>query len=238
VIESPKQWPRTDLATSDWKTITMKIARKLLGAVAITALCTTLAAHAQGMPVLDASNLAQAILAVRQLQQQYITITNQYEAQIGNRGLGDIFNNPSLRNYLPDQWQSVYDTAKRGQLNGISGVAESIARDEALTAYTPGQQRLNDTLAANKAMAMRAYQASIDRLNNIQQLMQQSNLTQDPAAKADLQNRWAAEISSINADKVRLDLAAKLQDAEKEFAQQAAHRDMQRRLNGDDAVDQ
>ncbi|CAB3772064.1 type IV secretion system protein [Paraburkholderia humisilvae] len=219
----------------------MKTTRKLIGAAAIAALCTASVlaptAHAQGMLVLDASNLAQAILTVRQLQQQYTTITNQYEAQIGNRGLGDIFNSPALRNYLPDQWQSVYDSAKRGQLNGISGVADSIARKEALTAYTPGQQRLNDTLATNKAMVMRAYQASIDRLNNIQQLMQQSNLTQDPAAKADLQNRWAAEISSIDADKVRLELAAKLQDAEKEFAQNAAHRDMQRRLNGDDVTD-
>ncbi|MEX3555434.1 MAG: type IV secretion system protein [Burkholderia gladioli] len=193
--------------------------------------------YAQGIPVLDASTLAQAIITVQQLKQQYVTLTNQYQALIGNRGLGDILNNPALRNYLPDEWQSVYDAVKSGQMNGISGVADSIARQEGLTAYTPGQQRLNDTLSANKAMVMRAYQASIDRLNNIQQLMQQSNLTQDPAAKADLQNRWSAEISSINADKVRLDLAAKLQDAEKEFAQQAAHRDMQRRLH-DETSDQ
>ncbi|KUZ76902.1 MULTISPECIES: type IV secretion system protein [Burkholderia] len=215
----------------------MKTIRKLICAAALAAFCSTEAAHAQGIPVLDASTLAQAIITVQQLKQQYVTLTNQYQALIGNRGLGDIFNNPALRNYLPDEWQSVYDSVKSGQLNGISGVADSIARQEGLTAYTPGQQRLNDTMAANKAMVMRAYQASIDRLNNIQQLMQQSNLTQDPAAKADLQNRWSAEISSINADKMRLDLAAKLQDSEKEFAQQSAHRDMQRRLH-DESIDQ
>jgi len=215
----------------------MKIIRKLIGGAAIVAFCATQTVHAQGIPVLDASTLAQAIITVQQLKQQYVTLTNQYQAVIGNRGLGDILNNPSLRNYLPDQWQSVYDAVKNGQLNGISGVADSIISQEGLTAYTPGQTRLNNTLAANKAMVMRAYQASIDRLNNIQQLMQQSNLTQDPAAKADLQNRWSAEISSINADKMRLDLAAKLQDAEKEFAQQAAHRDMQRRLH-DEPIDQ
>ncbi|OXI28294.1 haloacid dehalogenase [Burkholderia sp. AU16741] len=215
----------------------MKTIRKFICAAAIAAFCSTQAAHAQGIPVLDASTLAQAIITVQQLKQQYITITSQYQSMIGNRGLGDILNNPSLRNYLPDEWQSVYDAVKNGQLNGISGAADSILRQEGLTAYTPGQTRLNNTLAANKAMVERAYQASIDRLNNIQQLMQQSNLTQDPAAKADLQNRWSAEISSINADKMRLDLAAKLQDAEKEFAQQAAHRDMQRRLH-DEPIDQ
>ncbi|KAA0080941.1 haloacid dehalogenase [Paraburkholderia sp. T12-10] len=216
----------------------MKTIRNLVGAAAIAALALTQSAHAQGIPVLDASTLAQAILTVKQLEQQYATMTDAYQSTIGNRGLGDIFNDASLRNYLPDQWQSVYDEVKSGQLNGISGVADSIEQQEGMTAYTPGQQRLNDTEAANKAMAMRAYQASIDRLNNIQQLMQQSNLTQDPAAKADLQNRWSAEISSINADKMRLDLAARLQDAEKDLAQQAAHRDMQQRLNGDDSSDQ
>jgi len=37
---------------------------------------------------------------------------------------------------------------------------------------------------------------------------------------------------------MRLDLAARLQDTEKDFAQQAAHNDMQQRLNGDDNADQ
>lgn len=216
----------------------MRTIYKLFGVAAIVASSSMHSVRAQGIPVIDASTLAQAILTVKQLEQEYVTISDAYQSTVGNRGLGDIFNDASLRDYLPDQWQSVYDQVRSGQLNGISGVAQSIEQQEGMTAYTAGQQRLNDTEAANKAMAMRAYQASIDRLNNIQQLMQQSNLTQDPAAKADLQNRWSAEISSINADKMRLDLAARLEDAEKSLAQQAAHRDMQQRLNGDDTSDQ
>jgi type IV secretion system protein VirB5 len=216
----------------------MKTIRKLAGAAVIAGMCSMQTAHAQGVPVIDLQAIAQAISTVKQLQQQYSLLSDQYQSTIGNRGLGDILNNPSLRNYLPDQWQSVYDEVKSGQLNGISGLASTIESQEGMTAYTPGQQRLNDTLAANKAMAMRSYQVSIDRLTNIQQLMQQSNLTQDPAAKADLQNRWSAEISSINADRMRLDLMGRLQDAEKDLAQQAAHSDMQKRLNGDDPADQ
>ena len=216
----------------------MKTIFKLTNAAAVAACFAMQSVHAQGIPVLDIANVTQAIATVKQLEREYVTVSDAYQSTIGNRGLGGIFNDASLRNYLPDQWQSVYDQVKSGQLNGISGVADSIERQEGMVAYTPGQQRLNDTEAANKAMAMRAYQASIGRLNNIQQLMQQSNLTQDPAAKADLQNRWSAEISAINADKMRLDLAARLQDAEKELAQQAAHRDMQQRLNGDDSSDQ
>lgn len=197
------------------------------------ALLMSQGAHAQGIPVLDASTLAQAIATVNQLKAQYQTLTNQYNALTGNRGLGMILNDPSLRNYLPDQWQSVYDAAKGGTLNGISGAAQQIVQQEGWTATTPGQQRLNNTMAMNKSMAMDAYSATLTRLQNIQNLMSQSNLTQDPAAKADLQNRWSAEVTQINNEKTRLDLMGRLQDIEEKYAQQAAHQDMQNRLNGD-----
>ncbi|WP_323123173.1 type IV secretion system protein [Burkholderia alba] len=211
----------------------MKSLRHIAAAVVTAVAFTNPSVHAQGIPVLDASTLAQAIATVNQLKAQYQTLTNQYNALTGNRGLGMILNDPSLRNYLPDQWQSVYDAAKGGTLNGISGPAQQIAQQEGWTAYTPGQQRLNNTMAMNKSMAMDAYGATLTRLQNIQNLMSQSNLTQDPAAKADLQNRWAAEVTQINNEKTRLDLMGRLQDIEEKYAQQAAHQDMQNRLNGD-----
>ncbi|KVL25463.1 haloacid dehalogenase [Burkholderia territorii] len=202
-------------------------------AAAVVALSISVGAHAQGIPVLDAANVAQAIATVQQLQQQYTTMTTQLSALTGNRGLGLILNDPALRNFLPDQWQSIYDQVKNGQLSGISNLANTIAQQEGMTASTAGQQRLNDVLAANKAMAMQAYSSTLTRLQNIQNLMLQSNLTQDPAAKADLQNRWAAEVTQINNEKTRLDLMGRLGDIEEKLAQQAAHNDMQTRLNGD-----
>ncbi|CAG9264353.1 Haloacid dehalogenase [Burkholderia diffusa] len=202
-------------------------------AAGVVALSISVGAHAQGIPVLDAANVAQAIATVQQLQQQYTTMTTQLSALTGNRGLGLILNDPALRNFLPDQWQSIYDQVKRGQLSGISNLANTIAQQEGMTASTAGQQRLNDVLAANKAMAMQAYSSTLTRLQNIQNLMSQSNLTQDPAAKADLQNRWSAEVTQINNEKTRLDLMGRLGDIEEKLAQQAAHNDMQTRLNGD-----
>src|SRR5690242_17581630 len=127
----------------------MKIIRKLSAAASVTALSSIQIAHAQGIPVLDLANVTQAIATVKQLEREYVTVSDAYQSTIGNRGLGGIFNDASLRNCLPDQWQSVYDQVKSGQLNGISGVADSIERQEGMVAYTPGQQRLNDTEAAN-----------------------------------------------------------------------------------------
>ncbi|MDN7465808.1 type IV secretion system protein [Burkholderia gladioli] len=190
------------------------------------------AVRAQGIPTLDASSLAQAIATVQQLKAQYDQIVTQVNMIKGNRGLGMILNNPALRNYLPDQWQSVYDLVKAGQLNGISGLAQQYLQQEGWSAATAGATRLNNTQAANKAMATQAYDQVIARLQNIQSLMQQNDLTQDPAAKADLQNRWSAEITQINADKTRLDLMGRLQDIEEKFAQQQAHHDMQALING------
>lgn len=210
---------------------TMKTLRKILATGALAVALST-EAQAQGIPVIDASTLAQAIMTVQQLKQEYSTISDQYNSLTGNRGLGQIFDNPSLRNYLPDDWQSVYDSVNRGQLNGISGMAKSIEQAEGGDAFTPGQVRLNQTLAANKAMTMRAYDGVLDRLNNIKALMQQTDMTQDPAAKADLQNRWSAEVANINNEKIRLDLMARLQDAEKEYAERQQEQEFKNQLLG------
>lgn len=74
-------------------------------------------------------------------------------------------------------------------------------------------------------MAIEAYNATLGRLNNIQALMQQSNLTQDPAAKADLQNRWAAEYTMVQNEQTRLNLMAQLQQTELRLAEEQRHRE-------------
>lgn len=200
--------------------------------VVISTLCFSVA-HAAGIPVLDVSNLAQALLMVQNLKVQIDQMKSQYSALTGNRGFGTIFNDPSLRSYLPEQWQSIYDQAKNGQLPGITNAMRQISNQERLSgAYTPGQQRYNDTLAANKAMTMAAYSATQARLINIQNLMRQSNLTQDPAAKADLQNRWTAEYTMVQNEKTRLDLMSQLQQTELRLAEEQRHREFKNKILG------
>ncbi|CAJ0807713.1 Type IV secretion system protein virB5 [Ralstonia psammae] len=183
-------------------------------------------ASATGIPVLDVSNLGQAMLMVQNLKAQIDQLKSQYDAVTGNRGYGTMLNDPALRSYLPDQWQSIYDQVRGGSLQGISSAALQIAKAEGMTgAATPGQQRYYDVIAANKAMAMQAYNATLGRLNNIQALMQQSNLTQDPAAKADLQNRWAAEYTMVQNEQTRLNLMSRLQETELRLAQEQRHRE-------------
>jgi type IV secretion system protein VirB5 len=127
----------------------------------------------------------------------------------------------------------VYSQAKSGGLGGISSSMQNIENQEGMTqAATPAQQRYNDTLATNKAMTMQAYQANLDRLNNIQALMQQSNLTQDPSAKADLQNRLSAENAMVQNEQTRLDLMSHLQQQETTLADEQREREFKNNLLG------
>jgi type IV secretion system protein VirB5 len=208
-------------------------AQKIGALIALIAALQSTSSSAQGIPVISVSELAQDLLVVKNLETQITQMTQQYDALTGNRSLGQILNNPSLTSYLPSQWQSVYTEVKSGQLQGLTSAAQQVANQEGMTSNTATQQRYNDTLAANKAITMQAYQASADRLQNIQSLMQQSDLTQDPAAKADLQNRLASENAMIQNEQTRLNLASHLQDVETTLAQKQDAESFQQRIMGD-----
>jgi type IV secretion system protein VirB5 len=203
-----------------------------IGAMAMVAAFFSPGAFAQGIPVISVSELAQDLLVVQNLKSQLTSMTAQFNALTGNRSLGQILNNPTLVNYLPSQWQSVYSQVKSGQLQGLSSAATQVMNDEGMTSSTATQARYNQTLASNKAMTMAAYQSSADRLTNIQSLMQQSDLTQDPAAKADLQNRLSAENAMIQNEQTRLNLMMQLQKQEQELAQKQDSDSFQNMLMG------
>ncbi|WP_230323617.1 P-type DNA transfer protein VirB5 [Burkholderia pseudomallei] len=209
------------------------IAAALLGTVPTIASAQT----GPGIPTFDLANVAQAIATVKQLKMQYDQVVNQINMIKGNRGLGMIFNNPALRNYLPDNWKSIYDLANAGRLNGISGVADEIMRQEGMTvnaSMAPGVSRYITTLATNKAITQKAYDAVIERLQNIQSLMQQSDTTQDPAAKADLANRFAAENAQIQSEQTRLNLVQQLQAVEEKLAARQANQAVMNKMTADE----
>jgi type IV secretion system protein VirB5 len=188
-------------------------------------LCLTLDIHAQGIPVFDAKGVAQALETVSQLKQQLSTLQQQYNAIIGTRNLGDILNNPALRQYLPSDWANIYDQVKSGKYQGISGAATAIKDMEKLYSNNTGQQRVYDTVATNKAMTQEAYKNAMARLDNIQSLMQKINTTQDTKAAADLQNRLSAENAMIQNEQTRLNLMFQLQQAEEKLAEQQRDND-------------
>lgn len=53
-----------------------------------------------------------------QMQTDYQQMIRQYESTTGSRDLGQIMNDPKLRNYLPNDWQDVYDSVKKAVIQG------------------------------------------------------------------------------------------------------------------------
>lgn len=192
-------------------------------------------ASAQGIPVIDVAGLIQALQQLvnlrqqlTQMQQQYQVLDQQYRAVTGNRDLGTILNDHALANHLPSQWQGVYRKVKAGVLPGVSDQARGIRQAEAMTGGTAGQQRDDDTLSANGALAMRGYDQALARLDNIQALMQRANTTQDAAAKADLQNRLSAEVAMVNNEQTRMLLMGQLAEVEMQLAARQQFREFHR----------
>ncbi|MDG4483021.1 P-type DNA transfer protein VirB5 [Xanthomonas vesicatoria] len=167
----------------------------------------------------------QMVSQIDQMKQQYASVT-------GSRGLGQIMNNPALRDYLPSDWQSVYDSMRQGGYNGLSGSAAAIYDAnkvfDACVRLPAGAQRTACEAAAvkpaqDKAFAGDAYAAAKSRLDQINSLMGQINQTQDPKAIAELQGRIASEQAMIANEQTKLQLFQMMAQAEDRIQQQRQH---------------
>lgn len=164
----------------------------------------------------------QMVSQIDQMKQEYQSIT-------GVRGLGDVLNNPALRDYLPDDWQGVYDSVKSGGYAGLSGRAGQVYNDNKIydicVNHTNEQSRISCEAQAvkgaqDKAFALDAYDKAKERLGQIDSLMQEINRTQDPKSIAELQGRIAAEQALIQNEQTKLQMYSMVASAEDRLQQQ------------------
>lgn len=173
------------------------------------------------------ANFAQYVEQVVKLKAQLEQAKQQYESLTGSRGLGDLFNNPALRQYLPQDWTGLYDAVQGGDVVGISGKVQDIIDKNKSGSITDmsadvaaRQERLG---AVNKATGLAGFDAAMKRADQIQSLIGQINGTSDPKAIAELQARIAGEQAQVSNEIAKLQLVAMLQQAEeKAIAAKAA----------------
>ena len=136
---------------------------------------------------------------------------------------------PALREYLPADWQGVYDAVKTGGYAGLSGRAQSIYEDtkafDACAHFKIADQRTACEAQAvkgaqDKAFALDAYDKAKSRLNQIDQLMAKINDTPDPKAIAELQGRIAAEQAMIQNEQTKLQMYQMVAAAEDRLQEQ------------------
>ncbi|PRE43861.1 P-type DNA transfer protein VirB5 [Burkholderia multivorans] len=182
-----------------------------------------------------AANTARWAQQVEQMKAQIDQMRQQYSSITGSRGLGTIMNNPALRDYLPKDWQGVYDAVKNGGYDGLSGRGAQIYADNKLfdsCAFIKADDAKKACEARavkpsqDKAAALDAYDAAKGRLAQIDQLMGKINDTQDLKAIAELQARIGAEQAMIQAEQTKLHLYQMVAQAEEKVQAQ-----QQRELN-------
>lgn len=210
------------------------LAQSLALLMALSAGQSTFAA---GIPVIDASNLAQAMLQIEawgkqfeQMQQQVQQLQRQYASLNGARGMADLVNNPELRNYLPSEYQQVLSGPSTAGLsesaNAIRQAARLLDADSAglATASDVTQAFINSQSqnALNRAVGEEGYRQASERFNAIQTLLDKVNDAPDQKDILDLQARIQAEQAMLANEQNKLDTISFLAQTQRDIQQQQA----------------
>lgn len=224
---------------------------KKISEISVMALFLAFGTANAGMPVFDSSNFAQAIQQVQQGAQQVITqgqqlveMKNQVMNQLqqiqqlkdqltnlsGVSGIGNLAT--SAHNILPRDLNSATSFANSDAIqsaNKITDLSSTSIDPNSETGKLYTQQRQQS--AVNMAAIEASYQASYDRINNLQSLL--SQIEQAPSAKnvADLQARIQAESAFLQNEGNQLAAMGQMQNVQQEINKQRFTEDALQRLH-------
>jgi type IV secretion system protein VirB5 len=198
----------------------------------LAASLSTTSVVAQGIAVIDASAIAhqlqQLAEARNQLQalQQQVTQAQQLYASVNQlTNMGDIaavLNNPAIRKALP----SDFAAAEQALLGTGSGSFGSNAIQQRTsnevyarplgdnTFYAAEVRRAQNANAGQISVGQGMYQAASQRIDGLEELRRQIGQAESAAAKQDLGNRIAVESAMLQADMLRMQGLAMVQQAQ------------------------
>jgi type IV secretion system protein VirB5 len=201
-------------------------------AAAIIAAANIASAQAQGIPVIDVANLVQAIqqalngiTAINNQVQQIGQLRTQLNSINGTRNLGNVFNSPSLMNYVPakpfvqlnapatDGYAGLVPTAKQLRDAGMVYNCMDLSganriRCQAVLAQ-PYQQ---------KGLLQDAMTAAAGRLTQIKSLMAQIDATNDPKSVQEITARIGAENALLAHEMSQLQMVQGMAESEERIA--------------------
>lgn len=207
--------------------------KKLTAAVCVAAIAFgATPARATGIPVIDVANLIQTIQQVlndiTEIQNQVQQITqlqDQLNSINGFRNLGQVFNNPLLRNYVPPEAYTVVNAVNTGGYSGLTGTAKAL-RDAGMVYNCMDlagseRTRCQAALAApyqTKGLLQDAMKSAAGRLSQISSLMGQINATADQKAVQEIQARIGAENALLAHEVSQVQMLQGMADSEERIA--------------------
>jgi len=189
-------------------------------------------ARAQGIPVLDAANLIQTVqqvlddlTAIENQVQQISQLQHQLDSINGMRNLGNVFNNPMLKNYVPAEAYTYINAVDTSGYAGLNATAKSL-RDagmvyNCLDLSSDARTRCQAELAQpyqQKGLLQDAMTSAAGRLSQIQSLMGQINATTDQKAVQEIQARIGAENALLAHEMSQLQMLQGMADSEERIA--------------------
>ena len=201
-----------------------------------------LPAHAQGIPVYDASSFAQMLTQIDAMAQDYQKqleqldeAIKQREAITGPRNAGDLVNGifeQQLREYLPNTWEDTLNiinanslpagaSSTRGIYTDLINTYDPITGAETYTSDPTGSlsqalDRRTNTAYASMAASEQAYNNINERIEIYETLLNELNNTEDLKSSVDLQARISAENGMILSELMRLNAIQMQQRASEE----------------------
>ena len=208
----------------------MKHPRHIALGLAASLACAS--AQAQGIPVIDSANLTQTIQQVvnditkinNQIQ-QIRQLQTQIESINGIRNLGDVFNNPLLKNYVPAEAFTYLNAVNTSGYSGLNATAK-VLRDVSMIyncmdltgdARTQCQAALAQPYQ-QKGLLQDAMQTAAGRLTQIQSLMTQINATTDQKSVQEIQARIGAENALLAHEVSQVQMLQGMADSEERIA--------------------
>jgi type IV secretion system protein VirB5 len=198
----------------------------------IAIMLTTSTAQAQGTPVIDISAIIHQLEQLAEMRNQLtalnqqITQAQQLYASVNQlTNMGDIaaaLNNPAIRRALPSDFASA-ERALMGTGGGSFGTNASAERtaNEVYTRplgdndfYAAEVKRAQNANAGQISVGQGMYEAATKRIDGLEELRVQIGQANSAAAKADLGNRIQLESAMLQADMLRMQGLAMVQQAQ------------------------
>jgi len=202
-------------------------------AVAVTLLILSAGTvRAQGIPVIDAANLIQTvqqvmddITAIENQVQQINQLQGQLDSINGIRNLGNVFNNPLLKNYVPAEAYTYLNAINTSGYSGLSATAKGLrdagmvynCMDLAGSARTSCQADLAQPYQ-QKGLLQDAMKTAAGRLSQIQSLMTQISATTDQKSVQEIQARIGAENALLAHEMSQVQMLQGMADSEERIA--------------------
>lgn len=210
--------------------------RKLIIATSMAAIITTGHAVAQGIPVIDNASIAQAIEQFKQgaeqleqLQAQLKQAQELYGSLNGLTNMSDIasvLNKPEIRQALPADFAAVEDLLN-GNGDGRFGDSANQFMDKNVTYKSDANDYYAKALAKSQkqnagqmTLGEQIYNAGTERIKGIEELRQQISKSSTAKETADLSARIQTEMAALQADNLRMQGLAMVQEAQMRVAEQ------------------